>query len=86
MQDLKRNRQRLQDSRAVKSRTMYDLTWLMPEHPIDETNYIRDTGNHPVINGQVGIFFKAFLGYSEDPSLGGVYRLLGILYFRVYPD
>ncbi|MFC5647745.1 FTR1 family protein [Paenibacillus solisilvae] len=49
--------------------SMYDLTWLMPEHPIDETNYIRDTGNHPVINGQVGIFFKAFLGYTQDPSL-----------------
>lgn len=49
--------------------TMYDLTWLMPEHPIDETNYIRDTGKHPIINGQVGIFFKAFLGYTQDPSL-----------------
>ncbi|QHT63491.1 iron permease [Paenibacillus lycopersici] len=48
---------------------MYDLTWLMPEHPIDEANYIRDTGHHPVFHGQVGVFFKAFLGYSEDPSL-----------------
>ncbi|BBH23859.1 ferrous iron permease EfeU [Paenibacillus baekrokdamisoli] len=48
---------------------MYDLTWLMPEHPIDETNYIRDTGHHPMIKGQVGIFFKAFLGYTQDPSL-----------------
>ncbi|MBP3967384.1 FTR1 family iron permease [Paenibacillus lignilyticus] len=48
---------------------MYDLTWLMPEHPIDETNYIRDTGNHPILNGQIGIFFKAFLGYTQDPSL-----------------
>ncbi|WP_308636692.1 FTR1 family iron permease [Paenibacillus silvisoli] len=48
---------------------MYDLTWFMPEHPIDETNYIRDTGHHPVLNGQVGIFFKAFLGYTQDPSL-----------------
>ncbi|WP_219834443.1 FTR1 family protein [Paenibacillus sp. R14(2021)] len=48
---------------------MYDLTWLLPEHPIDETNYIRDTGHHPIFHGQVGIFFKAFLGYTEDPSL-----------------
>ncbi|RAP73993.1 FTR1 family iron permease [Paenibacillus montanisoli] len=48
---------------------MYDLTWFMPEHPIDETNYIRDTGEHPVLNGQIGIFFKAFLGYTQDPSL-----------------
>ena len=48
---------------------MYDLTWLMPEHPIDETNYIRDTGHHPLIHGQVGIFFKAFFGYTQDPSL-----------------
>ncbi|SFT25397.1 FTR1 family protein [Paenibacillus sp. BC26] len=48
---------------------MYDLTWFMPEHPIDETNYIRDTGNHPILNGQIGIFFKAFLGYTQDPSL-----------------
>ncbi|SEN62313.1 FTR1 family protein [Paenibacillus sp. OV219] len=48
---------------------MYDLTWFMPEHPIDETNYIRDTGHHPILNGQIGIFFKAFLGYTQDPSL-----------------
>ncbi|QYR22065.1 FTR1 family protein [Paenibacillus sp. sptzw28] len=48
---------------------VYDITWLMPEHPIDEANYIRDTGHHPLINGQVGIFFKAFLGYSEAPSV-----------------
>ena len=48
---------------------MYDLTWLLPEHPIDEANYIRDTGHHPVFHGQAGVFFKAFLGYSEDPSL-----------------
>lgn len=49
--------------------SMYDLTWLLPEHPIDEANYIRDTGHHPVFHGQVGVFMKAFLGYSEDPSL-----------------
>jgi high-affinity iron transporter len=48
---------------------VYNITWLMPEHPIDETNYIRDTGEHPLINGQVGIFFKAFLGYTQEPSV-----------------
>ncbi|MFC4812886.1 FTR1 family iron permease [Paenibacillus sp. GCM10023250] len=48
---------------------MYDLTWLLPEHPVDETNYIRDTGRHPVFHGELGVFFRAFLGYSEDPSL-----------------
>ncbi|SFJ25853.1 high-affinity iron transporter [Paenibacillus sp. UNC496MF] len=48
---------------------MYDLTWLLPEHPVDETNYIRDTGEHPVFHGELGVFFRAFLGYSEDPSL-----------------
>ncbi|MBW7454986.1 FTR1 family protein [Paenibacillus sepulcri] len=48
---------------------VYDITWIMPEHPIDEANYIRDTGRHPLVNGQVGVFFKAFLGYSEAPSV-----------------
>ncbi|MBM7566526.1 FTR1 family iron permease [Paenibacillus sacheonensis] len=68
----------LQDLRVIGSvyktpggeiAAMYDLTWLLPEHPIDETNYIRDTGHHPVFHGQLGVFFKAFLGYSQDPSL-----------------
>lgn len=48
---------------------VYNITALMPEHPLDETQYIRDTGNQPIINGQVGIFFKAFLGYTQNPSL-----------------
>ncbi|WP_373232062.1 FTR1 family protein [Cohnella sp.] len=48
---------------------VYNITAFMPEHPVDETQYIRDTGNQPVINGQVGIFFKAFLGYTQNPSL-----------------
>lgn len=48
---------------------IYNITALMPEHPLDETQYIRDTGNQPIINGQVGIFFKAFLGYTQNPSL-----------------
>ncbi|MCA0753557.1 FTR1 family protein [Paenibacillus sp. N4] len=48
---------------------IYNLTAIMPEHPLDEVQYIRDTGEHPLINGQVGIFFKAFLGYSQNPSV-----------------
>lgn len=48
---------------------VYNITAFMPEHPEDETHYIRDTGNQPIINGQVGIFFKAFFGYTQNPSL-----------------
>jgi high-affinity iron transporter len=48
---------------------IYNLTAIMPEHPLDEMQYIRDNGEHPLINGQVGIFFKAFLGYTQNPSI-----------------
>lgn len=48
---------------------VYNLEWFMPEHPLDEDQYIRDTGNRPMISGQVGIFMKAFMGYSQAPSL-----------------
>jgi high-affinity iron transporter len=48
---------------------VYNLTWFMPEHPIDEEHYIRDTGEKPWISGQVGIFLKAMLGYTQDPSV-----------------
>jgi high-affinity iron transporter len=48
---------------------VYNVTWLMPEHPQDEEHYIRDTGQVPLISGQVGIFLKAMLGYSQDPSV-----------------
>lgn len=48
---------------------VYDLTWLMPEHPIDYEHYVRDTGQTPLISGDVGIFFKALFGYSSMPSL-----------------
>ncbi|WP_167858997.1 FTR1 family iron permease [Paenibacillus cymbidii] len=48
---------------------VYNLTAFMPEHPLDETQYIRDTGDKPLINGQAGIFFKAFLGYTQNPSV-----------------
>jgi high-affinity iron transporter len=48
---------------------VYNIQGIMPEHPNDEIHYIRDTGHHPLINGQVGIFFKAFLGYTQNPSV-----------------
>lgn len=48
---------------------VYNITAFMPEHPQDEAHYIRDTGNEPLINGQVGIFLKAFLGYTQNPSV-----------------
>lgn len=48
---------------------VYNITWLMPEHPIDEEHYIRNTGEKPVFSGQVGIFMKAMLGYSQSPSV-----------------
>lgn len=48
---------------------VYNITGFMPEHPLDETHYIRDTGHHPFINGQIGLFLKAFLGYTQNPSV-----------------
>jgi len=48
---------------------VYNLQWFMPEHPIDEEQYIRDTGETPWVSGDVGIFLKAFLGYSHNPSV-----------------
>lgn len=48
---------------------VYNITWFMPEHPIDEEQFIRDTGKEPWISGDVGIFFKAFLGYTQNPSV-----------------
>jgi high-affinity iron transporter len=62
---------------------VYNIKGIMPEHPVDEIQYIRDTGSHPLLNGQVGIFFKAFLGYTHNPSMEefGVYW---IYYFFVF--
>ncbi|MDT3699001.1 MAG: FTR1 family protein [Thermincola sp.] len=48
---------------------VYNIVGFMPEHPIDETQYIRDTGKTPLISGQIGIFLRAFLGYTHNPSL-----------------
>ncbi len=56
---------------------LYDITWFMPEHPIDYEHFVRDTGVEPVISGQVGIFFKALFGYSSMPSLEEVIVYIG---------
>lgn len=56
---------------------LYDITWFMPEHPIDHAHYVRDTGDNPIISGEVGIFLKALFGYSAMPSLEEVMVYLG---------
>lgn len=48
---------------------VYNIVGFMPEHPVDEEQYIRDTRNEPLISGQIGIFMRAFLGYTHNPSL-----------------
>ncbi len=58
---------------------VYDITWFMPEHPVDEQHFIRDTGQHPLIPSQVGVFFKALFGYSAAPSIEEI-----IAYFGFY--
>lgn len=65
---------------------VYNLTWFMPEHPIDYEHYVRDTGHTPLISGDAGIFFKALFGYSAMPSLEEVLAYLGyfvVLYLLV---
>ncbi|MGD8191263.1 FTR1 family iron permease [Brevibacillus ginsengisoli] len=61
----------LQDMNIIGSVAphLYDLTWFMPEHPIDELHFIRDTGHSPVFSGNMGVFLKALFGYSSSPSL-----------------
>ncbi|MFC4766925.1 FTR1 family iron permease [Effusibacillus consociatus] len=73
----------LQDLNIIGSLVphLYDLTWLMPEHPIDHQHYVRDTGHEPILSGQVGIFLKALFGYSSMPSLEEVVVYVG--YFVV---
>lgn len=56
---------------------VYDLTWFLPEHPIDHSHYLRDTGVAPVFSGDVGIFFKALFGYSSMPSVEEIIAYLG---------
>jgi high-affinity iron transporter len=60
---------------------VYDLTWLLPEHPIDYEHYLRDHGVAPVFSGEVGVFLKALFGYSSMPSLEEVIAYVG--YFVV---
>lgn len=60
---------------------VYDLTWLLPEHPIDYEHYLRDHGVAPVFSGEVGVFLKALFGYSSMPSLEEVIAYIG--YFVV---
>ncbi|SFJ28842.1 MULTISPECIES: FTR1 family protein [unclassified Bacillus (in: firmicutes)] len=60
---------------------VYDITWLLPEHPIDYDHYLRDHGIAPLLSGDIGIFLKAFLGYSSMPSLEEILAYIG--YFVV---
>ncbi|PEA56744.1 iron permease [Bacillus pseudomycoides] len=60
---------------------VYDITWLLPEHPIDYDHYLRDHGTAPLLSGDIGIFLKAFLGYSSMPSLEEILAYIG--YFVV---
>lgn len=60
---------------------VYDLTWLLPEHPIDYEHYVRDYGVAPLLPGDVGVFLKALFGYSSMPSLEEVIAYIG--YFVV---
>jgi high-affinity iron transporter len=48
---------------------VYNIVGFMPEHPVDEEQYVRDTGDQTIISGDVGIFFMAFLGYTHNPSV-----------------
>ncbi|MGJ7035195.1 FTR1 family iron permease [Anoxybacillus eryuanensis] len=73
----------LQDLKIIGSVMphVYDITWFMPEHPIDHEHFVRDTGHEPIISGDVGIFLKALFGYSSMPSLEEVLAYVG--YFVV---
>jgi high-affinity iron transporter len=56
---------------------LYDLTWFLPEHPIDYDHYLRDHGTAPFLSGDFGIFLKALFGYSSMPSIEEVVAYLG---------
>ncbi|UXH44188.1 FTR1 family protein [Rossellomorea vietnamensis] len=67
---------------------LYDLTWLLPEHPIDYAHFLRDTGTAPLLSGDVGIFLKALFGYSSMPSIEEVISYIGYfvaIYFLTAP-
>ncbi|MFZ3579951.1 FTR1 family iron permease [Virgibacillus sp. DJP39] len=69
----------LQDLKIIGSVMphVYNITWLLPEHPIDYVHYVRDTGIVPVFSGEVGIFLKALFGYSSMPSLEEMIAYIG---------
>ncbi|MBU8915708.1 FTR1 family protein [Neobacillus sp. 114] len=56
---------------------VYDLTWFLPEHPIDYSHYLRDHGTAPLLSGDIGIFLKALFGYSSMPSIEEVLAYIG---------
>lgn len=56
---------------------VYDLTWFLPEHPIDHAHYLRDTGTAPLLSGDIGIFLKALFGYSSMPSIEEILAYIG---------
>ncbi|QED46040.1 FTR1 family iron permease [Cytobacillus dafuensis] len=56
---------------------LYDLTWFLPEHPIDYDHYLRDHGVAPVLSGDIGVFLKALFGYSSMPSVEEVIAYIG---------
>ncbi|QHE50931.1 FTR1 family protein [Pontibacillus sp. HMF3514] len=60
---------------------VYDITWLLPEHPIDYAHFLRDTGTAPIFSGDIGIFLKALFGYSSMPSIEEIVGYIG--YFIV---
>lgn len=62
---------------------VYNIISFMPEHPTDETQYTRDTGGKPLINGQVGLFLRAFLGYTHNPSVEE-FIIYWLYYFGVF--
>jgi high-affinity iron transporter len=69
----------MQDIKLIGSLVphLYDLTWFLPEHPIDHAHYLRDTGMAPLLSGDVGIFLKALFGYSSMPSIEEVIAYIG---------
>ncbi|WP_281888912.1 FTR1 family protein [Paenibacillus sp. YYML68] len=48
---------------------VYNIAWLLPEHEKDANDYLRDHGEETVFSGNVGIFFAAMFGYSQNPSV-----------------
>ncbi|MCY1689705.1 FTR1 family protein [Exiguobacterium sp. SL14] len=60
---------------------VYNIVSFMPEHYIDQVQYLRDTGNSTLISGQIGTFMGAMFGYSHNPSLEQVVAWWGYFAF-----